>query len=385
MNSPVAFSADVEPSREAKTHFYRPELDALRFFAFFCVFFHHGPELSTAVRAAQWKVQLAHVFMLLRAAGGFGMSLFFLLSSYLITELLLREKAFTGEVHLKAFYIRRILRIWPLYFFALGLAVLLGVFIPDPYWMNRRAVLAFLLFSVAWIPGGTQTPFNVLWSIGVEEQFYLLWPCLAKFGAARAIRIASYIVIAVSFIAVVLLAHTNQHLWYNPLVEFLYFAIGALVSLSLKGTPPPAVLRPWMRLPVFFLGLFAWVEAQHIGKLTLQPEAPPAWRDCIFFGLAAVGSVLIFLSILGLQKSAIRWPFLYLGKISYGLYVFQGVTLELTMRWLPRFSYAFVWNLAVYAIALGLTIAIASLTYKFLEMPFLRLKYRFEFVKSRSA
>lgn len=238
MNSPVASSASVEHPEKTKAHFYRPELDALRFFAFFCVFFHHGPGLSTAARAAQWKVQLAHLFMLLRAAGGFGMSLFFLLSSYLITELLLREKAFMGEVHLKAFYIRRILRIWPLYFFALGLAVLLGVLIPDPYWMNRRAILAFLLFAVAWIPGGTQTPFNVLWSIGVEEQFYLLWPCLAKFGAARAIRIASYVVIAVSFIAIVLLAHTNQHLWYNPLVEFLYFAVGALVSLFLRGIPP---------------------------------------------------------------------------------------------------------------------------------------------------
>jgi peptidoglycan/LPS O-acetylase OafA/YrhL len=373
----------AENSEKTTPHFYRPELDALRFFAFFCVFVHHGPAFVPAATAAQWKVQLAHLFMLLRAAGGFGMSLFFLLSSYLITELLLREKASTGEVHLKAFYVRRILRIWPLYFFGLGLAIILGIFIPDPYWMNQRAVLAFLLFAVAWIPGGTQTPFNVLWSIGVEEQFYLLWPCLAKFGGARAIRIASYFVIVISFISIFVLAHTNEHLWYNPLVEFLYFAVGALVSLSLKGAG--CSFRPRTRILLFLIGLFVWVEAQHIGKLTLQPEAPPAWRDCVFFGLAGIGSVLIFLSILGLQKTAIPKPLLYLGKISYGLYVFQGVTLELTMRWLPRFSYGLVWELSVYAIAMGLTIAIASVTYKFLEMPFLRLKHRFEFVKSRTA
>lgn len=92
-----------------RSRFYRPELDALRFVAFLAVFAHHAPNVSsrTAASAILIRYQLA---------GELGMCLFFLLSAYLITELLLREYERNGRIRQAAFYGRRILRIWPLFF-----------------------------------------------------------------------------------------------------------------------------------------------------------------------------------------------------------------------------------------------------------------------------
>lgn len=353
----------------------------MRFFAFFSVFVHHGPALYPQAHAALWKIEAARAFMLARAAGGFGMSMFFLLSSYLITELLLREQRTTGAVHLKAFYVRRILRIWPLYFLAVGLAVVLGELIPDPYHLGSRALLAFLIFAVAWLPNGSASPFNVLWSIGVEEQFYLLWPMLAKNGGARTIRRASYIVIVISFGTMILYAGTGGQLWYNPFVEFLFFAVGALLSIGLHGRTWN--LRSRSRWFLVGAGIVCWLLAQHIGHVSNPPTPPPAWRDCTGYALAAVGSAAIFVSILGIREGLIPRPLLYLGKISYGLYVFHTTVLALTMRWLPRLPYEAVWAAAVYVIVLPVTISIAALSYKYFELPFLRLKAKFEFVKTR--
>lgn len=309
------------------------------------------------------------------------MSMFFLLSSYLITELLCLERRDTGRVHLGAFYIRRILRIWPLYYFAVALAILLGKLIPEPYWLSHTAILAFVLFAVAWIPSGEASPFGVLWSIGIEEQFYLLWPVLAKSGGEYAIRLASMIVIAVSFVTMVAFAWTGKSLWYNPFVEFLFFAIGALLSIGLRGTTWN--LRPYSRWFMFGAGIVAWLLAQHIGHVSEPPTPPPAWRDCAGYMLAGAGCVLIFLSILGIPQRVIPKRLLYLGKISYGLYVFHAAVFALTIRWLPRFSYSLLWVATVEVITLAVTTGIAILSYEYFEKFFLRLKSRFEFIRSR--
>src|SRR5512142_640167 len=117
------------PALYKKAAFYRPELDALRFFAFLAVFVTHTvPDHMDFYAAHHISHGAAVVLASVGGSGVFGVSLFFMLSSYLITSLLLKEQQGRGTVDLKAFYLRRILRIWPLYFFALGLAALW----PDP-------------------------------------------------------------------------------------------------------------------------------------------------------------------------------------------------------------------------------------------------------------
>ena len=118
----------VESARAATARFYHPELDQLRFFAFLMVFLHHAfphqPEFWTKLGVPG---PIAQVLSGIGATGAFGVSLFFVLSSYLITELLLREKELIGTLDVKSFYVRRILRIWPLYFFFLALAAAMHV------------------------------------------------------------------------------------------------------------------------------------------------------------------------------------------------------------------------------------------------------------------
>ena len=122
------------------SRYYRPELDALRFLAFVCVFcFHRMDYVPTDAIHNPWLFNFS-------TAGAFGVPVFFLLSAFLITELLLREYTASSRIHIKAFYVRRILRIWPLYFCAFYGLVLLAHFLPDVGPRTPSSWLAFSLF-----------------------------------------------------------------------------------------------------------------------------------------------------------------------------------------------------------------------------------------------
>src|SRR5215813_2353179 len=102
---------------KSRPSFYRPELDCLRFFAFLAVFVSHAFALDAEYYIdRQISPQLSLWISNITGCGGYGVVLFFVLSSYLITELLIRESNSKGRIDVKSFYIRRALRIWPLYF-----------------------------------------------------------------------------------------------------------------------------------------------------------------------------------------------------------------------------------------------------------------------------
>ena len=151
----------------AADRFYRPELDVLRFFAFLSVFLYHGLPGLVNTRHSGVVAQAALYETIIKGAGRFGVCLFFLLSAYLITELLCRERANTGTIHVGSFYSRRILRIWPLYFAFLFAGVLLGLAIQD-YRIEPHRIEAFLLLSGNWYVariGCSANPIAPLWSI----------------------------------------------------------------------------------------------------------------------------------------------------------------------------------------------------------------------------
>jgi peptidoglycan/LPS O-acetylase OafA/YrhL len=163
MASAIIQGAAVELQTEQR-RFYLPELDSLRFFAFFSVFCHHlARELG--------------IFAIIPYIGIFGVDLFFTLSAYLITELLIREKEQFGILDVQAFYVRRILRIWPLYFAFLSVSfIFLTIY---PIIQTPPAYLAFFaIFLGNFALGGWSNPpanslaINTLWSVSVEEQFY---------------------------------------------------------------------------------------------------------------------------------------------------------------------------------------------------------------------
>jgi peptidoglycan/LPS O-acetylase OafA/YrhL len=173
--------------------YYRPELDALRFFAFVSVFCDH----LTFVQA-RW-------FQPIVEAGAFGMCMFFMLSAYLIITILLREQETTGTVNLRAFAIRRILRIWPLYFLVLFGGYALGRIYHGNAIVNGHAVLAFtfLVGNLYILHTGWMGPVGSLWSLSVEEQFYLAVPAIVRLGGRRGIIAIG--IAAISFAYIVLI------------------------------------------------------------------------------------------------------------------------------------------------------------------------------------
>jgi peptidoglycan/LPS O-acetylase OafA/YrhL len=375
---------ETKASRAAA--YYEPELDVLRFCAFLAVFgFHALPaDYSDLVP------RLGHAIpMLLRAtreAMSFGVCLFFLLSSYLITKLLTMERTITGAISLRKFYVRRILRIWPLY---VGFLLLMWA-IGGPR-LNHFApiapgrLLAFLLFSgniYVGLFGFSGSGILPLWTISIEEQFYIVWPAIARRGSAFVER-AAWGVIAISAAAVVLLARYSSNathvLWTSSLVQFQFFAFGALVALRYIERSP--AFGGWQRTGMFGSGIALLVLAT--GRFDIKVvERVPAHLLIVGYEVMAVGVVLIFLAFLGAGRGwQIPKSLTYLGKISYGLYVFHDISLVVCRSIAERYGL----NYAVRtASAAAMTLGLAMISYRYVEKPFLRAKDRFAVVHTRS-
>ena len=371
--------------------YYRPELDALRFFAFLCVFaFHRMDYVPTNAVRDPWAFRIGTV-------GAFGVPVFFLLSAFLITELLLRERERTGRVHVKAFYVRRILRIWPLYFAAFYGLVLLERVMPGVGARDPRSWLAFTLFSGNWwitFHGWIAGSADPLWSISVEEQFYLLIPLIAAWGGRRVLVVVSGLLLIASYATVLWYGlhpvHGDNGEWTNSLVHFQFFCAGTLLALGLRGRLPRWGAA-W-RIAAFALGFVCWFTAMmRFGVQSWEPHATPVGA-VLGWVLVLAATVLFFVGALGVQSEHVpRW-LAYLGRISYGLYIVHSFVFFLLFQKLaplliPRTAFAHIaaelreWlgTCAVLAVSIGL----AHLSFRYFEQPFLRLKKRFTFVPAR--
>ena len=373
--------------------FYRPELDVLRFFAFLSVFFCHGlPFAKSPSEGLGWRRLEA-----VREAGNFGVCLFFLLSSYLITELLRLEYAETGSVHLPAFYIRRSLRIWPLYFGVVLSCAAAGIFFHS-WRMPAPELVSYLLFFSNWYviatPAAVGT-LNWLWSISVEEQFYIVWPMMAKLGGMKAIRIGSIAFLPISLLAVAITEvyqrHTTVNTWFNSIVQFQFFAVGALLAIFLSGRIPR--LSGGWRVVLAVFGSSCWLVASAVCKVKSMDVDPGLLSMCIGYELVSIGCVSLFFAFLGVSTARVPNFIAYLGKISYGLYVFHQFALYFmtaTRQHLEHRrhdSVAEIWALFFTdrVLSLFLTVGAGILSYRYIEKPFLKLKDRYTFVSSRPA
>jgi peptidoglycan/LPS O-acetylase OafA/YrhL len=143
VDSPSIQTARIH-STDSEPRYYRPELDVLRFIAFMFVFITHRNDLSPIDPARHpWLYNFSLI-------GVYGVPIFFLLSAYLITELLQRERQRTGTIHIRSFYVRRILRIWPLYFLVFYGLVLLNLYLPGVGADSPEKWAAFSLFVGNW-------------------------------------------------------------------------------------------------------------------------------------------------------------------------------------------------------------------------------------------
>ncbi len=353
----------------------------LRFLAFGMVFLHHFFPAGIA--------QSHRSAALFQRGCEQGVQIFFLLSAYLITHLLLQEQERTSTVHVAAFYVRRILRIWPLYFFLILTAALFTrLHLSSGFPLSALTYFTFL--SGNWYVvqhGWLQSAVAPLWTISVEEQFYLLWPLALRIFATRGLASLS-VLFGIASYAMLIFLGLNHVLEYavraNSLVEFQFFALGAGLALLLyKRHFKPSVTGRCLCLAAAILATYTAVSHFHL----LAREHVDAVSLLGGYGLLALSTVCVFLCFLNAAMPHWAKPLIYLGRISYGLYAYHfiafSMSASLTEMLFPAPGRKLAATLLHMVLAIALCVLMAVLSYNFLEKPFLRLKRKFTFVQSR--
>ncbi len=356
------------PATIPPTRFYLPELDGLRFLAFGSVFYCHA--VLAAPRPLDPWVEAT------TDAAGFGVDLFFALSSFLLTVLLLRERDARDRISIVAFWIRRALRIWPLYFAFVGTYVI----IDQP---PRSFVVGLFTFTTNWTllyerPGSSTA--TILWSLAVEEQFYLVWPLVLVLVAPRRLPAVCGVMLLLSMLAraaLVTYGVTSElAIWLPTVTRLDPLAVGALLAWSWhtrieRGAPRWPAWTPWVTMAVVAGGL-TWMF-----RCWPPFGSSHGYDEVLTYTIAAIGMGTVVLVTILCRSAILGHPAVaYLGRISYGLYVFHVAALDMVnelgpLRWFVSVPLAF-----------GLTVALASGSYAVLEQPFLRLKRRFSYIES---
>jgi peptidoglycan/LPS O-acetylase OafA/YrhL len=314
---------------------------------------------------------------------GYGVTIFFTLSGFLITFLLLKEKSTTGSVNIKHFYARRALRIWPLYYLYLGisLATLWAYSLPFAY--ESIPYYVFLAANVPFILGWELSFLGHYWSLGVEEQFYLFFPLLARTSKSTFRNWVVGILLVILFVKFVFwfLYRTKGIEWPYVAITvtryqtLLIGAIGAMVYASGNRSFLRLITHKGTQLAAWLVVLLLAVNRFHIATV-IDSE------------LVAVVAVLLIVGqiegrnrIVNLETTICN----FIGKISYGIYVIHPLVIFYLSRLTGPLEDAF-WNyVLVYSGVLVSTVLLAFLSYELYEKRFLRLKERYTAVKSTNS
>jgi peptidoglycan/LPS O-acetylase OafA/YrhL len=301
--------------------------------------------------------------------GWMGVDLFFVLSGFLITRILLDTKE--SEGYFKNFYARRCLRIWPLYYSALlFMFVLVPLLRPSdahtvfearssPWW----AYPIFLQNFLVPIPTSATGLLAVTWSLAVEEQFYLVWPLVVRFCNEFQLRKFAIAVICLSPAFRYYLSVHGINIYTNTFCRLDGLMAGALLALALRSSsfvPSKYVTQAWIAVLVF-------------APLALIVQA--RW---IVFSFVAMASVsFVYLALFSKQRW-FQWILgsrflIYTGMISYGIYLLQKIPVDAAKAFhLDRYG------LIALPVTAAATYLLATLSWNLLEKPFLRLKRFFE-------
>ncbi|HXD77101.1 MAG TPA: acyltransferase [Puia sp.] len=390
--------------RKEKPHVYFKNLDGIRFIAATMVVLQH----CFSFKYFYFQDRAAHSFLddWFSSTGRLGVNLFFVLSGFLISYLLLTEKDTTGTISYRNFYIRRILRIWPLY---IGYGLFLTFFSPyvaSVLGMNGTVTagevlvdLAFLfLFSVnyqlAFMPYNRDI-FEVSWSVCMEEQFYLLWPLLMNkcrkylktlvavmFGISITVRIVVTVVLP-HFIPLTpkraydinfLMLFDKLDLFTGGLIIALFYYHRDKYQGLIRKLFHPAVQVVMIALAAcYVLSVF---RLKNMGEIFFDHYVCD-----ILFGyllLAAVLGNFIF----NFEGRLIRT----LGRVSYGIYIYHIAVCQVIMFLFRKYvlhpESHLIYDLIYPLICLTLTCVVAWLSYTYYESWFLRKKKKFEAVVS---
>ena len=355
-----------------------PALDGVRGLAVLTVFlYHYGGGAQSSNPALRFVGVCVH-------AGWCGVTLFFLLSGFLISGILWDKKE---QPHWwRDFYRRRVLRIFPLYYAALLLVLVSAIAIGNASLvLSRLWIFALYLQNLPPLSmraGDTGSPLMVyhLWSLAVEEQFYLLWPFLLV--RARSLAQARNLCLAVFLLS----ALFRLVIWRMAVVPLEHggslparageLAAGAWLAMCFRD---PTLFQ---RVRRFAPRMLLVAGAAFVGVAAIERSFIPETRGMFLAGLPSITLALAALLAIALGDGivarfmSLRW-LRWLGKISYGIYVFHVLLAPVFHRIAVDLAPHGGRNLVICltaAIACVLTLAVAQLSFTFFEQPFLRLK-----------
>lgn len=390
---------------------YFPALNSLRFVAAAAVLVHHIEQFKATANlpslwGTAWMVELGH----------HAVEFFFVLSGFLITYLLMCERESTGRIGVKSFYLRRVLRIWPLYYL-----IMFGAFVVAPVvfgapggffeqigmnksWQYLRPELGLVTFlylifcpniAFSFLP---MVPLGAhLWSIGNEEQFYALWPWVMKLRD-KVLLIAMALVIGVKLGIAYAVDYAMEHHLLNFMAngDKLLYGLHAFFDYNFK-------------IEAMAIGGIAAFALFYGSKAGAGEHGAPRWLAVVShpvltaLAMVAVGclftanfpwhDVLLYVAfalvILGFAGGGRRGrlrsgtPFQitdYLGQISYGIYMFHPLVLGCCFAVIYALGLISKWNtlsnVILYVSAFALTIGVSSLSYSIFESRFLRMKQK---------
>lgn len=359
----------------SKTYFNN--LDGLRFISFFLVFIHHS--YYSFSHTLSINIFLEKIFNL----GDIGVSFFFVLSGFLITYLLIEEKDKKGQINIPYFYFRRALRIWPLYY----LIMIFGYFIlplfrasfnlapnegPNPYlcftFLNNFDRLEHTHIS---------STISILWTVAIEEQFYLIWPLLFYFFKKKLFPIIILVVILTSSIFRII--YKTDHVYIET------HTLGVITDMSMGGA---FAFLSYYNLT--FRAKIISLSKKTILLLYISTTLLILYRNEIFCNDALFSIKRLIISFLfsfiiveqNLSKNSLlkikNLNFISkLGIYTYGLYCYHNIAITIVKH---LFNSFYIWNQFLYQTTLALTISIviSMLSYHFFEIWFLKLKNKYK-------
>jgi len=310
--------------------------------------------------------------------GGFGVDVFFAISGFLITTLLLREKHKSGQISLRAFYIRRTLRIWPLYYATLAFYILLVLLVQRGTGRDHvffHYLPGYLTFTYTWFLGWATSGaiFNFGWSLSVEEQFYILWAPMLRIlrGFWPAVLMVLLIAVRVAALYGLLWHILSPASLAGRIAANISIAIclGVLLALALDS-------EPFFKLAWSILG-YKWSAPCGLALLlvSLVPKSSPLVDLFQAATLPFLVGACVIREDNGLAPFLRLRPLAHIGAVSYGMYMLNTLTLDGLHPLLTRLG---VTNpVAVFVPFLIMTVVVASVSYRYFESPFLKLKSRF--------
>ena len=369
---------------------YFQHLDLIRFLAAFMIVILHAYE--------GWKGWFGEVgflsngtFTTLSPVGsyvdqfiknlGIGVDVFFLISGFLITYLLLEEKKQNSKINIGFFMIRRSLRIWPLYFLLVALAPLIVKWTASGhpnYLANALFVGNFeMIQSQSWT-----YPFAHFWSICIEEHFYLFWPFVIAFTPIKKLL---YVFGGIVLVSVGYRLYTFYYLdakWFNLFLNTLsridVLVIGAIGAYFYSKNKIEFSLRPIIRIVlwIILISYLCW------DSFVLWDSALTAGFKKYFY-LAIVSILLLDFNFNQRYKHWLPAKSIvhYFGKISYGIYMFSNIIQLIVIK---NIMWPMAWgNMWVYfGLVIGLSLVIPIISYELVEKPILKLSKRFRVVKT---